>query len=244
MKAGFLIPCMIALTGISACEFISKLAPNPRLASSGGEAGELDAPNCASCHAYPLNDVVHSYHLLSTHVNSNNLGRPEHNALTTCLDCHSQSIRHFGFSHSDTTWVDKDGNPIEQHTAPDDKVGSVAIYPRLRPLPYIPVDILRGEALAAEVDSLIFRYARLGDMVPWRTGTAHDNGKVDVSFPFNNLTGKIPPAEAYRPRDISCSSISCHNSPEKPYRFMSSLRGLSHCPSLDDGDSTCLGALP
>jgi len=46
-------------------------------------------------------------------------------------------------------------------------------------------------------------------------------------------------ATAYKPRDLSCSAITCHNTRAATYRFMDPRRGFSNCPSLDGMDPTC-----
>lgn len=226
------------------CELVPKYSPDPVLLSSTGSAAPTAGPDCSSCHAYPLHDVNHNYHLMSANVNRNNLGQPELNNVTTCLDCHFNSIRHFSFVHSDTFWTDAAGEDIMQHTQPTDRIKEVLDWPGYRPLGYAGADTSRGRFLAAEIDSMIFRYARAGKMVQWRTARAHDNGIVDVSFPPNDVTGPELLAKAYNPKDLSCSAITCHNTRAATYRWMSPRLGLSNCPSLSGDDPTCFEIVP
>jgi hypothetical protein len=229
----------VALALLGACDPVPKLAADPAVLTASTPGSVPAAPDCASCHAYPLHDVNHQYHLISANVNRNNLGQPELNNVTTCLDCHYNSIRAFRFTHADTVWGDSTGQELFQHTSPSDIVLKTTTYQGWRPLPDFAVDTARGRFLAADIDSLIFRYARGGKMVQWRTGRAHDNGTVDVAFAPNDVTSPESLATAYKPRDLSCSAITCHNTRAATYRFMSPALGLSNCPSLDGNDPTC-----
>jgi hypothetical protein len=226
--------------GLLGCDAVPGLSADPVLLASRETGNPPASPDCASCHTYPLHDVNHNYHLMSANVNRNNLGQPELNNVTTCMDCHFNSIRHFAYVHSDTVWEDINGVELMEHTSPTDKVRSVANYPGYRPIPTTgSADTTRGRFLAAEIDSLIFRYARAGQMVHWRTGYAHDNGSVDVAFPPNDVTSPDSLNAAYKPRDLSCSAITCHNTRSAVYRWMSPRTGFSNCPSLDGFDPTC-----
>jgi hypothetical protein len=222
-----------------ACDLVPKSAPDPSLFASTGSAAPPSGPDCSSCHSYPLHDVNHQYHLVSANVNRNNLGQPELNNVTTCMDCHFNSIRRFSFVHSDTVWGDAQGNEIMQHTSLTDIVLKTTNYPGFRPLDYRAADTARGRFLAEEIDSLIFQYARAGKMVQWRTAWAHDNGSVDVAFPPNDVTSPESLATAYKPRDLSCSAITCHNTRSATYRWMFPSKGFSNCPSLTGTDPSC-----
>lgn len=226
---------MVALCG---CETLPRFSADASLASAQAVA-PADGPDCASCHAYPLHDVNHQYHLVAANVNRNNLGQPELNAVTTCMDCHFNSVRRFGYVHSDTTWMDSNGVELLARTSPSDRVMKIDSYPRWRPVPYPGADTSRGDALAVEIDSLIFRRARLGEVTAWMTGWAHHNGRVEVAFPPNDITRPEAAATAYRPADLSCSSVTCHTTREARYRWEDLSRGLSNCPSLDGNDPTC-----
>jgi hypothetical protein len=225
------------LSLLGACNPLPKLAPDNTALTARAPGTVPGAPDCASCHAYPLHDINHQYHLISANVNQNNLTFPQLNNVTTCMDCHFNSIQHFTFLHSDTTWFDSNGIEVFQHT--DKDTAHVTTYQGWRPLPQFPVDTTRGRFLAQEIDSLIFRYARIPKHVPWRTGPLHDNGVVDVALAPNDVTSPASLATAYRPRDFSCSDVACHNRPAATYRFMDPSRGLSNCPSLLGNDPTC-----
>jgi hypothetical protein len=228
---------MAALSLLCACDPMPKLAPDTAALTASTPGAVPPSPDCASCHAYPLHDVNHQYHLISANVNRNNLTFPQLNNVTTCMDCHFNSIQSFAFLHSDTTWFDSNGIEVFQHT--DKDTMHVTSYRGWRPLPQFPVDTARGRFLAQDIDSLIFRYSRQSKHVPWRTGRYHDNGTVDVALAPNDVTSPDSLATAYKPRDLSCSAIACHNQPAATYRFMDPSRGLSNCPSLDGNDPTC-----
>lgn len=226
---------MLALCG---CKSLPGIGVDPALASAQA-AAPVPGPDCASCHAYPLHDVNHQYHLVASNVNRNNIGQPELNAVTTCMDCHFNSVRRFGYVHTDTTWMDSNGVELERRTSPSDRVMKTVSYPRWRPVPYPGGDTARGEGYAREIDSLIFRRARLGMVTEWMTDRAHFNGRVEIAFPPNDVTRPGALATAYRPSDLSCSSVTCHTTREARYRWEDLSRGLSNCPSLDGNDPTC-----
>lgn len=228
-----------AVLAVAGCDFVPKLSPDSALMAGKG-AAPVEGPDCASCHPYPLSDVNHQYHLVAANVNRNNLGQPELNAVTTCMDCHYNSIRHFGYVHADTTWMDSNGTELLEHTSPSDKIKAIARYPRFRPLPYGGVDTTRGEVLADTLDSLIFRRARVGGMVQWMTSFAHENGELDIAFAPNDVTSPGALKTAWHPKDMSCSSITCHTSREDGYRWADASKGLGNCPSLTGQDSTCI----
>ncbi len=226
------------LVAFCGCDALGRLDPDPTLATA--KAGiPSPGPDCASCHAYPLSDVNHQYHLVSANVNRNNLGSPGLNGVTTCMDCHFSSVRRFGYVRSDTTWMDSNGVELMGHGSPSDLVMKIESYPLWRPVPYPGADTLRGEPLADEIDSLIFRKARMGEVVSWMTAHAHQNGRVEVAFPPNDVTRPELASSAYRPADLSCSSIACHTWQEARYRWEDPFRGFSNCPSLDGKDPTC-----
>lgn len=226
------------LCALCACDPVPKLSPDAVALTASTPGAVPEAPDCASCHAYPLHDVNHQYHLISANVNRNNLGQPELNNVTTCMDCHFNSIQSFTFTHSDTVWGDADSNEVFQHS-PGDIVLRTTTWRGWRPLPAFPVDTTRGRFLAEEIDSLIFQYARAGKHMQWRTGPAHNNGVVDVAFAPNDVDPPDSLATAYKPRDLSCSAMTCHNTRSATYRFMDPVKGFSNCPSLDGNDPTC-----
>ncbi len=222
--------------GFTACDLVPGFTPSASLKAGSGPA-PLIGPNCASCHQYPLTDVHHIYHLVSNNVNSDNLGRPQLNGYTTCMDCHFNSIRHFSYFHYDTVWVDVNGDTLYQHTSPTDRIGAIHAYHRYHPLPYGVFDTTQGEALADSIDTLIVQKSRVGKLVEWMTSTAHDNGQIDVIFAPNDVDADSVVA-AFHPKDLSCSTIACHNAPDV-YRWANASMGLSQCPSVDGLDTTC-----
>ncbi|GEM_PF-1152671 len=233
---------LLACLALAACDLKPKLSTQANLLGGPGAApASVSGPSCTSCHTYPLHDVNHNYHLMSANVNRNNLGQPELNAVTTCMDCHFNSIRHFSYVHHDTTWVNAAGDTLTEHTSSTDRVGKIDSYPRWRPVPYGSMDTTRGEALATEIDSLVFQRARLGEMVEWMTSYSHNNGVVDVAFSPNDVTKAQFLTTAYRPADLTCSAMTCHNNRNAGYRWMSPKQGFSNCPSLDGNDPTCPG---
>jgi hypothetical protein len=237
------LPVFAAAALLAACDLIPKLSPDASLTAARGSE-PMAAPDCNSCHRYPLHDVNHNYHLMAANVNRNNIGQPELNAVTTCMDCHFNSIRHFGYVHADTTWVNLNGDTLVERTQPTDRVGGITRYPRWRPVPAGGADTSRGEALATEIDSSIFREALMGKMMEWMTGYAHNDGVVEVSFPPNDVTSRAALSTAFRPKDLSCSSITCHTAREEGYRWMDPSKGYSNCPSLTGLDSTCPNEVP
>src|SRR5262245_20286013 len=97
----------LAATLLGGCDLASRWTPDASLSASGDKPPAV--PDCASCHAYPLHDLHHGYHLLSPNANYTNLGHPQLNGAMTCLDCHFQSIRHFAFDKPDSIWIGSDG---------------------------------------------------------------------------------------------------------------------------------------
>jgi hypothetical protein len=68
------------------------------------------------------------------------------------------------------------------------------------------------------------------------------DGVVDVEFSPNAVLDPSVVRTAFRARDLSCSSIQCHNAPKKTYRWASPSVGLPGCPSLAHtpaADSSC-----
>lgn len=223
---------------LCACDPLPRLSPDPTLLTAQSTA-PAQGPDCSSCHAYPLRDVHHQYHLVSVNVNRNNHGDAKLNSASTCMDCHFTAVRRYGYVHSDTVWGDADGNELEEHTSPTDIVLKVATHPRWRPVPYPGGDTLRGEALADEIDTLVSRRERLGETVEWMTSMAHNNGKVDVAFPPNAVSPAESLATAFRVADLSCSTVACHSTRNVRYRWKNPAKGLGGCPSLSKNDSAC-----
>jgi hypothetical protein len=208
---------------LAACDPLPGLQADPALASSRASTPPA-SPDCSSCHAYPLRDINHRFHLVLADAKRFRQGQPDFQYQTTCLDCHFNSIRHFSFSRSDTTL-------------------GIAKGTVFTPVPANgPADTTRGQALAVEIDSMIAAYARAGKMAQWRTGFRHFNGRVDVALSPGDLSDPES-SVAYNPRDFSCSTVECHKQPQAVYRWMSKGKGFSACPSFDGNDPTC-GEVP
>lgn len=237
MRAGRRAAGAAALSLFCACEPLPKLSADAAALGATAPSMATAAPDCASCHAYPLHDVMHQYHLNADNVRIHTQDSSLNN-MVTCMDCHFRSIQSFSFAHPDTVWGDAQGNPVMQRS-PGDKVLEIHAYRGWRPLPHLPADTAQGRFLAAKIDSLISQYARIGKHAQWRTGWAHENGSVEVAFAPNDVNPADSLAAAYRPRDLSCSSIACHNSSSATYRFRDPIRGLPGCPSFGGNEPTC-----
>lgn len=194
------------------------------------------APNCSGCHAYPLHDVNHYYHLLAINPMSLTAGEFKLNGRITCMDCHFESVAHFTFPFPETTWVDKDGFELPFKANPGDTIARITPHTRYHP---VPADLQGGPLTGAQVDTLMSEAARIGAVVSWLTGRKHMNGLADVAFPPNNLKGPDTSTRGYRPRDLSCSAIACHSAPEVSYRWASKIRGLGGCPTFAGTDTSC-----
>ncbi len=200
------------------------------------------APNCAQCHAFPPHDIMHEFHLTSYVVQRDQIANLALNGPLTCMDCHFKTIRHFTYVVADSTWVDSNGNEIEGPTSPGDTL-LIDFYRRYHPLPYpatgIATDTSNVDSLARALDTLIRRELQAGRLVQWMTSMAHLDGRREVEFPPNNLEDSALSSTAFRPYDLSCSAVACHNRSQLVYRFASPVRGISPCPSLLKSDTTC-----
>ena len=212
-----------------------------KLAMTGKSVAPADAPECASCHAYPPADLRHMFHLYGPNANTHVLEIPQLNGLVTCMDCHFTSIRHFSYGHQDTIWVDATGKESRIRLNPTYRMLRIETFQLFRPLNSRASNPAQGEALAIAIDSQMFRSNRKGELMQWITDRTHNNGKLEVSFPPNAVTHPESLATAFRPRDASCSAVACHSVPGR-YRWLNPEKGLSGCPSL--GDTTCLEPAP
>src|SRR6185369_12901875 len=57
--------CLAALSLFCACDPMSKVSPDTAALTAMTPGSVPAEPDCASCHAYPLHDVNHQYHLIS-----------------------------------------------------------------------------------------------------------------------------------------------------------------------------------
>ena len=182
------------------------------------ESGELTArtasaplgPNCASCHAYPLTDTNHTYHLKA---GSNKLV----NGTITCLDCHSTALAFKTVILPDSIFKDSVGNEWSALDLPKDT--------GIRTFPLVRVDTVTQD----HAIPLPPRPGKVPDFQEYVTSLAHMNGKVDVVFhkrvsrpdEFEGLKAE------FNPKTETCSAMSCHPGGISPeWRFASLRRNL------------------
>jgi hypothetical protein len=181
-------------------------------------------PDCAGCHAYPLTDRNHKFHLAETEPD-NKLNGP-----ITCLDCHAKSIRFQVVTLFDSTYED---------TLTGERAHTI-VHPN-------PLDtnsegrIIRNLAFI-RVDTLIQHHprpapARAGDVPQFQeylTSLAHLNDHVDVEFEARDSdTGRFQGQTAsFNPKQESCSAVACHPV-DTPYSFGSIAKGLPALPPVE-----------
>lgn len=226
-----------ALFCLAACEFPPRLTPDVGVLV-GNSIIPSKSPDCASCHAYPPPDVHHMFHLFGPNANFHVLDVSNLNGVVTCMDCHFNSVLHFSYIRLDSVWVDVNGNESLVRKNSTDRLARIQTYKRFKPMHSPADDSTLGVALANSLDSLIHKSAETGALLQWMTSRAHNNGKVEVAFPPNAVTDEAALTTAYHPQDFSCSSIACHTV-QGLYRWPNPARGLSACPSLLGGDTTC-----
>ncbi len=164
--------------------------PELTSANSIDQAG----PNCASCHAYPLLDTNHVFHLFELDSSLTN-DRP-----ITCLHCHVNSIAGHDTAFADSIFQDVNGNRFHALDFPDIQM--------IRDWPLVSIDTLYAY-------KPLFQPPRPGpppEMLELQTSFAHLNGKVDVDF---NETSNNPMAfegreASYDPVEMTCSAVYCH----------------------------------
>ncbi len=166
-------------------------------------------PDCASCHAYPLRDTNHVFHLFKTDSSITN-NRP-----ITCLHCHNTSIKGRDTAFQDSVFLDPNGNEFHALDFPD--------IPEIRAYPLARVETLvRNRPIAMP--------ARPGpepEMREWMTDLAHMNGVVDVVFDPSSIdTSRFRGAAAsFNPKEATCSAMACHPN-QGPYRWAVPSRNL------------------
>jgi hypothetical protein len=234
---------LAALAALEGC--LSAVKPDGAELSMASTAPRT-TPNCANCHQYPLHDVNHNFHLhtLATHA-SVMTGFPDERSTgdIVCMDCHFGSIAHRDYDWFDTIWG-RNGVPIPKEVAklPTDSI--LFISPAIPGFLPIPEGASQQSTTPDLVNRKLDSAAALGTIVEWLTASKHLNGKVDVEFSPNFMVGQDTSllSTAYNPKDMSCSSISCHSEPRKTYRWASKELGLTGCPTLRhtaDLDSSC-----
>lgn len=166
-------------------------------------------PNCASCHAYPLRDTNHVYHLFETDSSITN-NRP-----ITCLHCHNTSIVGRDTAFQDSIFVDSNGNEFHALDFPD--------IPEIREFPLARVEALvRNRPVAMPA-----RPGPVPEIREWMTSFAHMNGVVDVVFDPSSIdTSRFRGASAsFNPKESTCSAMACHPA-QGPYRWAIPSRNL------------------
>lgn len=194
----------VLLLGWAACtEF--RTDPGDLTARGGPAAGV----NCAACHAYPLRDTNHIYHLYEPDSNITS-DRP-----ITCLNCHDRSLANRRVAYADSIFRDPGGNEFHALDFPDDA--------ELRTFTLVRVDTLikRRPVPAPE------RPGPSPEMQEWVTALAHLNGTVDVEFDSTSEdTGRFHGMRAvFNPAEQTCSSVDCHPN-HGAYRWGIPSRGL------------------
>ena len=189
------------------------------------DSGELTArsaaapliADCSSCHAYPLTDTNHTFHLLYTQ------DRKQGNGPLTCLDCHSTAIAKQPFTFRDTLFLDSNGNEWSTFDFPIDPL-KPSLADTIRTYQMIRVDtVIQERPILAPA-----RPGRAPGFQEYITSLAHMNGKVDVLFhPRDVDTVRFPGVKAeFNPAKETCSAISCHPGSTPYWRFAAPLKGL------------------
>lgn len=225
------------------CEPYPPVAKQEGLNTLTAPEAAKTGPNCAQCHTYPLRDVHHGYHLIAFNTQHVQVENHLLNGRITCLDCHFTSLSSLAFPALDTVWVDINGNDVESPELPTDRILRIDTFTQYRPIPYEVALAGTPQEKSRRIDSLAEHAAEMGEVLAWLTGSTHQNGKVEVNFPPNNAMYPDSAGAIYRPRDLSCSMVACHQNGDR-YRWADPSRGLGQCPSIDVGDTSCLKSQP
>lgn len=174
-------------------------------------------PDCASCHAYPLKDTNHVFHLFEGD-SSKAINGP-----ITCLDCHSTALAKRSHVFLDTIYRDSIGNDWSSWDFPLTP-GETTLADTIRTYPLLKVDTVAQ-------DRPIPAPARPGLQPAWQeyvTGLAHMNGKVDVEFhPRVSNPAKFSGLKAeFLPEKETCSAVACHPNQNPFWRFADPIKGL------------------
>jgi len=223
---------LLPLLGLSLSGCIVNLKPDQAALTANAPATRT-APDCASCHAYPLHDVMHNYHLRALNPRSTmqeKFAKERKNGVIICMDCHFGSVAHRNYMWYDTLWgVDPDINDASSRL-PDDPIYRIDSTPGFLPL---PLGLPGSQANSDRVNAMMDSAADIGSVVTWLTAQNHLNGIVDIAFSSSIVLDTTRSRNAYRARDLSCSAIECHNAPKKTYRWASKSLGLTGCPTLE-----------
>jgi hypothetical protein len=175
---------------------------------------------CDACHAYPLTDRNHDYHL--TIAGSNRLL----NGRITCLDCHARSIRGELAIVIDTLFQDTDGS--RYYTSQHPGIGDTALGGKvIRSLALTRVDTLHQNHPLPQPERP-GAHPRFQEYV---TALAHLNGTVDVAFdPRDSDPAQYGgDSAAFNPESETCSAVACHPG-GKDYRWAAPRKGLPALP--------------
>jgi hypothetical protein len=187
--------------------------------------------------------VHHGYHLIAFNTQHVQVENHLLNGHITCLDCHFTSLRSLAFPALDTVWVDANGNEVDAPELPTDRILRVDTFTQYRPIPYEVSLTGTAEEKSQRIDSLAEHAAEMGEVLAWLTGSTHQNGKIEINFPPNNALYPDSVGALYRPRDLSCSMVACHQNGDR-YRWADPSKGIGQCPSLDEKDTACLKTQP
>ena len=192
----------------------------PLILTSNGFASNQSLA-CDACHAYPLTDRNHDYHL--TTAGSNRLL----NGRITCLDCHTRSIRSqtvvfFDSLYQDTATGEKSYTSLHSDATDKNSEGRI-----IRNLTLIQVDTLRQNHPVAQPE----RPGARPLFQEYVTSLAHLNGSVDVAFdPRDSDPARYGGDSAnFDPRQETCSAVACHPG-GKDYRWAAPHKGLPALP--------------
>lgn len=178
-------------------------------------------PDCASCHAYPLKDTNHVFHLFETG-DSKDINGP-----VTCFDCHSTAVAKRPFVIRDSIFIDSLDNQWSSWDFPVDPAGPT-VADTIRTYRLDRIDTVAQERPVPAP-------ARPGARPEWEeyiTSIAHMNGKVDVVFAdrVSHPTKWGGAKAAWLPEKETCSAVACHPNPGQHWRFAAPGKGL---PALE-----------
>ncbi|MBW8888967.1 MAG: hypothetical protein JF616_14530 [Fibrobacteres bacterium] len=212
----------LALAGIGFCLLITacgdwNAAPAALTARTGPSPQGMA---CDACHAYPLTDRNHDYHLTTASANRLLNGR------ITCLDCHTRSIRSEMVIVIDTVFQDTDGSKYFSSQHPHSGDITPAGTP-IRSLSLLRVDSLHQNHPIAQTE----RPGAHPLFEEYVTTLAHLNGTVDVAFdPRNSDPAQYGGDSAsFNPESETCSAVACHPG-GKDYRWAAPHKGLPALP--------------
>lgn len=185
---------------------------------SSRATGPAAAPDCSACHAYPLRDTNHTYHL------NGNLVDKRVNGPVTCLDCHATAIAKRPHVVLDSLFRDADGNEWSTADFPIDPKDTTIADTLRRDFTFLRIDTLAQERPIPVAP-------RAGAKPLWEeyvTSLAHMNGKVDVEFhPRVTNAARFAGMKAeFLPEKETCSAVACHPNDNPYWRFADSARGL------------------